>query len=345
MNKIYYKSIDYTKIICAILVVCIHTGPLLSLNREWNFFLVQILGRIAVPFFFVASAFFFFRKIDSNESLKSEKNLTLLKQYLKRLCKMYLIWSLIYLTIQVPIWIKDGFTIHTFFIYIRDFFFLGSYYHLWFLPGLIVATTIIYFLLLKMKCEKIFIIAFILYIVGMLINVYGDFLMNIPILSTLLNLYLTIFATARNGLFFGCVYVFMGYLFARREFKFNHNIKINLALLLLSFILLILEAYMIRYLGYMNDLTSMYITLIPCTYYLFILLLGIKSCEKANLQIRNSGTLLYFSHCYFAFIMGLIPLIRNNSLIYFSFVLLFSFLFILVYLKLSKKHSILRSIY
>ena len=52
MEKVYYKAIDYVKVICAILVVCIHTGPLLSVNEEMNFFLVQVLARMAVPYIF-----------------------------------------------------------------------------------------------------------------------------------------------------------------------------------------------------------------------------------------------------------------------------------------------------
>ena len=40
MEKGYYKWIDYIKVVCAILVVCVHTGPFLSINEEINFFVV-----------------------------------------------------------------------------------------------------------------------------------------------------------------------------------------------------------------------------------------------------------------------------------------------------------------
>ena len=53
-RKTYY-ALDVAKFISAFLVVCIHTGPLLDVDATGNFILVQILARLAVPFFFVAS--------------------------------------------------------------------------------------------------------------------------------------------------------------------------------------------------------------------------------------------------------------------------------------------------
>ena len=57
-RKTYY-ALDVAKFISAFLVVCIHTGPLLDVDATGNFILVQILARLAVPFFFVASGFLF----------------------------------------------------------------------------------------------------------------------------------------------------------------------------------------------------------------------------------------------------------------------------------------------
>lgn len=50
-----YDAFDIVKLICCILVVCIHTNPLP------NFF--QPIYRLAVPFFFMISSFLFFTKI------------------------------------------------------------------------------------------------------------------------------------------------------------------------------------------------------------------------------------------------------------------------------------------
>ena len=60
-----YNAIDLTKFIMAIFVVIIHTNPLLSFtngNTFWDL-LIDRLTDLAVPFFFMASAFFLFKKM------------------------------------------------------------------------------------------------------------------------------------------------------------------------------------------------------------------------------------------------------------------------------------------
>lgn len=342
MEKLYYKGIDYGKIVCAILVVCIHTGPLLSINKEMNFFLVQIVARIAVPFFFIASAFFFFRKLHYEDGLRATKNIELLKKYVLRLCKMYLLWSLLYLTIQIPMWIYHGFSFHTLLLYARDFLFMGSYYHLWFLPSLIFAVLFVYFLLERINIKKVLILSLILYIIGMFINVYGDFFTHVPLVSNLLDIYLIVFATARNGLFFGCIFVSLGYLIAKHESNFIEFKRSGVISFLISFALLIGEAYLIRSLHMMNDLTSMYLMLIPCVYFLFCTLLSYKNDRPNSNFVRNSSTLLYFSHCYIIFFVGLIPFFKMNSILYFVIVMLLSMAFIYGFFEASKKFKILR---
>ena len=72
-RKTYY-ALDVAKFISAFLVVCIHTGPLLDVDATGNFILVQILARLAVPFFFVASGFLFFRKLDFKREYNDYEN-------------------------------------------------------------------------------------------------------------------------------------------------------------------------------------------------------------------------------------------------------------------------------
>ena len=60
MKKVNYFAIDIAKYISALLVVCIHTFPLLDVSEPANTFLIQAVCRIAVPFFFAVSSFLFF---------------------------------------------------------------------------------------------------------------------------------------------------------------------------------------------------------------------------------------------------------------------------------------------
>ncbi len=57
-----FPSIDIMKLLYAVLVVTIHTSPLNSINKYFNYGLTQYIARLAVPFFFVTSGYFCFRK-------------------------------------------------------------------------------------------------------------------------------------------------------------------------------------------------------------------------------------------------------------------------------------------
>ena len=167
--KRQYASIDIARYVSALLVVCIHTFPFLEISETFNTYFIHTVCRLAVPFFFTTSGFFFFRNYDSeNEDL----NETRLKKALIRLFRIYLIWTIIYLPYTIFDYTHTGFHIKYLFTYVRDFFLNGSYYHLWFLPALMLADVIVYCLYKKKGLNFTLLITFILYFVGYLINVY-----------------------------------------------------------------------------------------------------------------------------------------------------------------------------
>ena len=85
-------------------------------------------------------------------------------------------------------------------------FFTGSFYHLWFLPALLVAVPVVYICLFKLGLGKTILFGFLLYLIGMAGNVYGGYLMQIPGIQSVYQAYLQVFSTTRNGLFFGVMF-------------------------------------------------------------------------------------------------------------------------------------------
>ena len=67
--KRQYASIDIARYVSALLVVCIHTFPFLEISETFNTYWIHTVCRLAVPFFFTTSGFFFFRT-SQFESLK-----------------------------------------------------------------------------------------------------------------------------------------------------------------------------------------------------------------------------------------------------------------------------------
>lgn len=59
--------VDIFRLICAILVVAIHTNPLTDINYYFGYLGSQILPRIAVPFFFSISGYYYIKKLQRTE--------------------------------------------------------------------------------------------------------------------------------------------------------------------------------------------------------------------------------------------------------------------------------------
>lgn len=340
-----YYAIDVAKFISAFLVVCIHTGPLLDINKEANFVLVQIIARLAVPFFFVASGFLFFRKIDTTREWNDYENVKAVRRYIWRLLKIYIIWSILYLPfVYYLMQDGEGFTLSSFLIrYIRDFFFTGSFYHLWFLPALLLAVPFVYLLVSKWSLKTAMYIGILLYVVGMSINVYPQVLDKIPYLNTIIKGYLAIFSTTRNGFFFGTIFVALGAFFAKRRIYLkNYQVIIGF---IISLMLLFVECFLLRANGFMKDLSSMYITLLPCLFFMFLILLRIHLKESRTYKtMRILSLLIYVSHLMFVnCILWELP--AMNSLIVYLLAMICSLVFSCIVIIVSRKLVIFKHLY
>ena len=167
-------SIDIFRYICSILVIAIHTEPLQEIDPTWGFIAANIIPRIAVPFFFTVSGYFYIQKIHYGENQ--------FMQYLKRLLGVYCVWSSLYFLIDFVKWghanIK-GFIVNC----IESFFYYGSYYHFWFFPALIFALCITTFLWQSKYRNIIIPLSIFLYSLGCLGCSYYNVSKNIPVLG------------------------------------------------------------------------------------------------------------------------------------------------------------------
>lgn len=300
--KRQYASIDIARYVSALLVVCIHTFPFLEISETFNTYFIHTVCRLAVPFFFTTSGFFFFRNYDSeNEDL----NETRLKKALIRLFRIYLIWTIIYLPYTIFDYTHTGFHIKYLFTYVRDFF-LNGYYHLWFLPALMLADVIVYCLYKKKGLNFTLLITFILYFVGYLINVYTPIWESIPGISFFFGFFTKTLSTARNGIFFGPMFIAIGLLLSRTR---RLPKKVSLIGFLISFVLFFAEVSIYRYFGILRDLTSMYICLVPAIYFLVNYLLKVNiPYRKMFTILRHDSLMIYTSHILFAKIfLALMP--------------------------------------
>lgn len=264
-------TLDYFKIILSILVINIHapfvsiyppvdTGfwPQLGYVSGWLF--SHGITKIAVPLFFIINGFF----LDLSNTTKVIK-------YIKRLIIMYIAWALFYLPIYYP--------------YLDTMTFIKvlatGFFHLWYLPGLIGAVILLFFInkIIKNKITLI-IIAIVLFSIGYLIQMRDPYT-DIEMIKY------------RNFLFFGFPFVLFGYLL--KEFDIERLRKVVIVLVIMGIALLASESYLYMIQQKTNNL--MFSLLIVCpALFIFVLQHSKTGIDKSNGIISQLSTAVYYIH-------------------------------------------------
>lgn len=227
-----YKMLDLAKYVAAIMVICIHCSALVD-QPYLNFFIKQIVCRIAVPFFFISSAYFIRKGSDGNVMYVSN--------YLKRLMRSYWAWSLVFIPIGLD-WIHQNLSIAGYllpFALIYGLIHIGTYYHLWYIPALIFSVFFADKLLKRFTYKVLFTIAAVLFMFGSLETYYG--LMQNGAFKDFFDLLIQIIFATRSGLFFGMIFTLMGFYIYDRQEKLKLLSKYVPAFTLVCGILLVKE--------------------------------------------------------------------------------------------------------
>lgn len=345
MERKNYNALDVAKFISAFLVICVHTAPLADISSEANFILVQIVARLAVPLFFIISGFLFFIKINTDREWNDAENRYRLSHYLYRIFKIYIVWTFLYLPFSYLLIRGENNLGLALVQYVRDFFFNGSYYHLWFLPALLFGICIVYFLRSHITMRMTIGICFVLYFIGMVGNIYPEVLESIPGVNTVYNTYISIFSTTRNGFFFAPIFLSLGAYYAQRRRIVSHNSKMIFLGFIVSFAGLFVECFYLRNLGFMHDLSSMYLFLVPAVSFLFALLLQLEWRDRPIYKmIRILSLLIYVSHIMFVVVLfALLPNVGNLLVYVLSCIL--SLVFSICIYGFSKKWRIFKHLY
>lgn len=259
--------------------------------------LQQYLARVAVPFYFIASGYFLFRKtsytnFDAKIPLK----------YACRIFRLYVIWTIIYFPYVLRdsiLWDKNGIA-HGLLIWIRNCIFTGSYLHLWYLNATVVATLILTFCLSKkMKMKTILCIATIMYIIGLLPQTYFVFLEPLrktDVIWSFLKLIQNIIVTTRNGFFEGFLFMGIGMVFAYKPIVMKF--KTAVAGFICSMVLFFFEAILVRYLGEVKNF-DMYAFLVPVTFFLFYIVMHVElNGSIIYKHLRELGVLIFYLHLF-----------------------------------------------
>lgn len=146
-KRVNYPDLDVMKLVMAFFVVEIHTRPFLG----WPAIelLVEGLEVVAVPFFFLASAFLCFRGLTLNDFASyGSKGAVRVRRTIGKLLWLYLVWTALYLpvTIYGDLLTGKG-LIQSVGLFVRGTVFVGENFcswPLWYLLASVLAFSLVY---------------------------------------------------------------------------------------------------------------------------------------------------------------------------------------------------------
>lgn len=278
MRKNDLGAFDIFRIIAAALVIIIHTADIPFLGEDGNLLLSGVTARIAVPFFFSVTGFF--TDLSSPESVKKLLEKTLL---------LYAAATVVYLPYG------------TYFASIKQVVFDGSFYHLWYFPALAMGAVIV-FLLKKLPTAAALTAAAALYAFGLCGDSYLLLAQKAEPLRRALELLSNVFFYTRNGIFFAPLFLLTGNIIGNKlRADIGHKQRPKNALIFgmcfaLSLVLLGAERFSLRGVTF-PPRDSMFISLIPCTMFLILMLSSIR--VKPRPVLRRISLWIYILHPIF----------------------------------------------
>ena len=287
---------DLVKFIMSIFVVAIH-AHFLKGNAIMDMLISDVFGRIAVPFFFIAAAFFLFRHKGEEDFGKR------VGKYITRMSLFYVLCTFIYIPAIVD-WHNGKISLAK---WLKIVFFEGSYRQLWFLPALIFAVALVYLLLRAgLSTGRIFSIALPLYVIGCALHSFYNPIIKLQFVADFAIDYYTVFGTTRNGLFFGFVYIALGAYLA------THSLKLKLPAAWIGFgasvVMIIIEVLLIEEFAVSSKGMGMYISVLFAA--LFLFWISVNTPLLSNLPsrpfiiLRKLSTVIYFSHTMFLYLFS-----------------------------------------
>ena len=286
-NPLYNtSSISFFQYLFAIAVILVHSGRLTS-YEPLHFGLKSMLGRLAVPFFIVCASFFLKQSLGNSKKMKA---------YLVKIVKTYLFWSFVYLpyawlffsSLHLPVYLfPAGILI--------ALVYLGMCYQLWYIPAFLLGLFLVNQLVKHLGMVWTGFLALLLYCWG-LIETYSAYLDTTSLLKGY-QLYSNLFFTARNGLFYTPIFIYMGYYlydhFHAQVFSIHRWQKLALA-----FGLLCLEGIIIFQ---HEGIDKNFFFLLP-----FVTVYFVNACLRSSFlksyglqYLKQLSIALYFSHPIF----------------------------------------------
>ena len=263
-----YNAVDLAKFLMCLCVAYAHIAFFQDIAPFWNDFATKYVMRLTVPFFFMTTSFFLFRRVEEDKDGYRQ-----IKKYIMKFLRLYIVWTLLYMpavivdkVIKYPYGgIKEGILYA-----VTDIFRGASYTQLWFLAALCVGTAVTGLCLyIHAKPSVIVCFAFAVYALGIWLQSY-------------------------YGLFFGFLFIALGLFFARK------SVKLKGITVAAGFFLSMVMGYMEVFVFPVNAITAngeMWFFLIPASFFLFYFITNMELKDrKIYGKLRELSMMFYYLH-------------------------------------------------
>ena len=286
-EKTQYYGLDLLKLLMALLVAARHVIQIYyPAESRWRLVIGNWLSNLAVPVFFVIAGFLLFKKLTNT-------NWTIIRRYVCRILKLYILWCIIYWPIDIYNCHQSGEPVlKTILFYFQSFLFSSTITQLWYLPALATACLIVWAgYKAGLKIWMLLWLTSLLFIFGCSCN-NQYFLEHSPRkIQEFIHWYAPIFLTTRNGVFYGSLYVTLGLWFSRKQW--------HMPPLLAAAGSLIFLGVMYKEVSTFSN-ANMVFSAVPTVVCLVELAMGLKgNSSRFFLFLREQSQWIYFSHYYF----------------------------------------------
>lgn len=315
--KRQYGRLDIFRAVAALMVVAVHTSPLLSVSAAADFWLTRVVCRVAVPFFFMATGFFVLAPAPGGGVRRGA-----VPRFLKKTGILYAVCVVLYLPVNLYAahYAGPGAALR----FVRDLAFNGTLYHLWYLPAVLLGVPLVAALVRGLGNRGALAVAGALYLFGLGGDSYYGLVSRLPALKAMYDAVLGVLGTTRNGLFFAPLFLLLGRFAATLQPTGAKRPRRAAGLLVLAAVCMAAEAGLLRLYNIPRH-DSMYIALPFVMGCLFALLT--KMGGRARPALRAGAMLVYVLHPMVivvlrgaAGVLGLEALLVGNSVVHFVLV-------------------------
>lgn len=290
IKKTRYCSIDIFRLYVFTLTILQHSYAFWDIHPMLSYVFPRMMSWVVIPFFASSSSYFYLKKLLAGQPC--------FKKYVTNILRMYASWSGVYFVILLIERLQSGSSLFSILgKSVINFFFYGTYYHLWFLPAIIISACIVTLAHRYKLLKPLAWFSILLFVIGCLsCEFYIPSVRNVPFFNWFFKI--QYFDAIRNNLLYCLPYFLIGYFLNIYEDKFKKlPNKITIPVTVAMFAIWLAEVFVVnRIIKTSSDIMMMSLMVYPVTLCIMVVLLNNPMPKYTKLADFGRG-ITFFGLC------------------------------------------------